>query len=150
MCSKLWAAVWVLVALGWSSPSSSAPPNWPASLTIGTASPGGVYYVYGQGLAAILSEALGIAVSAQATQGPAQNILLLESGEAPLGFVTMGVALQAWNGTGEWTKGKQLRSMRALFPMYDSPLRVPCAITTSGASSCPALWPRKNDPPLCG
>ena len=82
----LWLAVWATVAIGWTSSSSGAPPNWPASLTIGTASPGGVYYVYGQGLAPILNEALGIAVSAQATQGPEQNILLLESGPAPVGL----------------------------------------------------------------
>jgi uncharacterized protein len=119
----LWLAVWATVAIGWTSSSSGAPPNWPASLTIGTASPGGVYYVYGQGLAPILNEALGIAVSAQATQGPEQNILLLESGHAPVGFVTMGVALQTWNGTGEWTKGRQLRAMRALFPMFDTPFQ---------------------------
>jgi TRAP transporter TAXI family solute receptor len=118
-----WIAVGVIITLGWASPSSSAPPNWPAALTIGTASPGGVYGVYGQGLAAILTEALGIPVSALATQGPEQNILLLESGDAQVGFVTMGVALQAWNGTGEWTKGRQLRAMRALFPMFDTPFQ---------------------------
>jgi hypothetical protein len=118
-----WIAVGVIITLGWASPSSSAPPNWPASLTIGTASPGGVYSVYGQGLAPIMSEALGIAVSAQPTQGPEQNILLLESGNAPVAFVTMGVALQAWTGAGEWTHGKQLRSMRALFPMFDTPFQ---------------------------
>jgi len=111
------------MTFAWSSPSLSAPPDWPQSLTIGTASPGGVYLPYGQGLATILTEALGIPVTAQATQGPDQNILLLESGNAPVGFVTMGVALQAWNGTGEWTHGKQLRSMRALFPMFDTPFQ---------------------------
>jgi TRAP-type uncharacterized transport system substrate-binding protein len=36
------------------------------------------------------------------TDGPAQNIELLESGEAKIGFVTTGIALQAWNGTGIW------------------------------------------------
>ena len=34
----------------------------------------------------------------------------------------MGVALQAWNGTG-WAKGTQYRSMRALFPMWDKPFQ---------------------------
>lgn len=29
-----------------------------------------------------------------------------EKGEARLGFVTMGIALQAWNGTGAW-EGKK-------------------------------------------
>jgi len=118
----LWAAT-LMVLVGLSSPSLGAPPNWPSSLTIATASPGGVYLIYGRGLASILSEALGVPVSAQATQGPDQNVLLLESGEAQLGFVTMGVALQAWNSTGEWTHGKQLRKLRALFPMYDTPFQ---------------------------
>jgi TRAP-type uncharacterized transport system substrate-binding protein len=96
-----WTAVCVVSSLAWAAPSSGAPPGWPASLTIGTGSPGGVYSPYGQALAPILTEALGIPVAAQATQGPNQNILLLESGDAAVGFVTMGVALQAWNGTGE-------------------------------------------------
>ena len=32
----------------------------------------------------------------------------------------MGSGLQAWNGTGAWTKGQRYRKMRALFPMYDN------------------------------
>jgi TRAP transporter TAXI family solute receptor len=119
---RLWLAAWIIVAFGWAAPSWGAPAGWPASLTIGTGSPGGVYLPYGRGLAPILSKALGIPVTTQATQGPDQNVLLLESGEVQLGFVTMGVALEAWNGTGKWTHGKKLRAMRALFPMYDTPL----------------------------
>jgi TRAP transporter TAXI family solute receptor len=112
----------------------AAPPNWPQSLTIGTGSPGAVYIVYGQGLAKILTEALGIAVSAQATQGPDQNIVLLEAGHASLGFVTLGPALQGWTGTGEWTRGKKYRAMRAIFPMYDSPFQT-VVMKTSGIRS---------------
>jgi TRAP transporter TAXI family solute receptor len=129
-----WTAACVLMLLGWPAPSSGAPAGWPDALTIGTGSPGGVYLPYGQALAPILTEALGLPVTAQATQGPDQNILLLESGDAPVGFVTMGVALQAWNGTGEWTHAKQLRSMRALFPMYDTPIQV-VALKSSGIHS---------------
>jgi TRAP transporter TAXI family solute receptor len=39
-----------------------------------------------------------------------------------LGIITMGVALHAWNGTG-WAKGTQYRSIRALFPMHDTPFQ---------------------------
>ena len=35
-------------------------------------------------------------------------------------MTTMGVALQAWEGKGDWTKGQQFRDIRALFPMYDT------------------------------
>ena len=88
-------------------------------IIIGTASPGGPYLAYGQGLARILSRELGQEVTAQSTQGPAQNIMLLENKQMMLAFTTMGVALQAWNGA-DWTKGARHRSMRVLFPMYDT------------------------------
>src|SRR5271167_4336282 len=84
-------------------------PDWPKSLTLGTASPGGVYYVYGDALAKILTEKLGIPVNPLPTQGTVHNVKLLDSGGAQLGMTTMGVALQGWNGTGDWTSGKQFR-----------------------------------------
>jgi TRAP transporter TAXI family solute receptor len=111
----------LMIAAIWPTPSWSTPPGWPTSLTIGTASPGGMFLPYGQALAPILTEALGLPVTAQATQGPDQNILLIESGNVQLGFVTTGAALQAWNGAATWASGKQLRTMRALFAMYDTP-----------------------------
>jgi uncharacterized protein len=98
-------------------------PNWPDHLNIGTASPGGTYYVYGEGVAKILTRALELPVVRLATEGPAQNIELLEAGEARLGFVTIGMALQAWNGTGVWQGKKPARAMRAIFPMYDTPFQ---------------------------
>ena len=36
-------------------------------------------------------------------------------------MTTMGVALQAWEGKGDWTKGTKYRNIRAMFPMYDTP-----------------------------
>ena len=111
----------LLATLMWSAPACAADPDWPEAITVATGSPGGTYYVYGEGLVNILSRALGIRVSTLATDGPSENIELIESGEAQIGFVTMGVAQQAWNGTGAWTGGVQQRSVRAMFPMYDTP-----------------------------
>src|SRR5258707_2105591 len=88
-------------------------------ITIATGSPGGSYQAYGQGLARILTRELGQEVTTQSTQGPAQNILLIERKQATLAFITMGVGLQAWNGS-DWTKGTQYRSMRVIFPMFDT------------------------------
>jgi TRAP transporter TAXI family solute receptor len=93
--------------------------GWPASLTIGTGSPGGPYYAYGQEIARVLTRGLGVEATAQVTQGPAQNIVLLEKREAMLGFITTGVGLQAWNGTA-WAKGEKYRAMRVGFPMYET------------------------------
>src|SRR4029077_104426 len=114
--------------------SWSAPPGWPTSLTIGTASPGGVYVPYGQAMAQILTEALGLPVTAQATQGSIQNFLLIESGDMQIGLVISGIALQSWNGSGAWTHGKPLRSARVLFPMYDQPFEF-VALKGSGIRS---------------
>jgi TRAP transporter TAXI family solute receptor len=93
--------------------------GWPASMAIGTGSPGGPYYVYGQEIARVLSRALAIEATAQVTQGPAQNIVLLEKREAMLGFITTGVGMQAWDGA-NWAKGTKYRAMRVVFPMYDT------------------------------
>ncbi|HYG87775.1 MAG TPA: TAXI family TRAP transporter solute-binding subunit [Azospirillum sp.] len=104
-------------------PAGAAQPHWPAPLVIGTASPGGTYAVYGEGLARILTRDLGTPVNTRSTEGPSQNIMLLENGEVHIGFVTTGAALQAWNGTGPWTGGKEFRSMSVMFPMYDTPFQ---------------------------
>jgi TRAP transporter TAXI family solute receptor len=114
-------AIVLMLALGWPIPGRAAEPGWPDMLTIGTASPGGTYYTYGEGLARLLSRNLGLPVVARETEGPVENIKLLEAGDIDLAFVTLGIALQGWNGTGDWTNGRQYRAARALFPMYDTP-----------------------------
>jgi TRAP transporter TAXI family solute receptor len=117
-----WLTVWT-AALLCAFAARAGEPNWPDHLTIGTASHGGTYYVYGEGLAKILTHALDLPVVMLPTDGPAQNIELLESGAAKIGFVTTGIALQAWNGAGMWAGRKPARSMRAIFPMYDTPFQ---------------------------
>ena len=107
----------------WVSLGFCREPHWPETITIGTASPGGTYFVYGEGLARLLTRELRTTVWARQTEGPSENIKLLQTGEIQLGFVTLGVAQQAWNGLGEWTEGKQYRAMRAVFPMYDTPFQ---------------------------
>ena len=109
------------LACGASRPGAAQQPHWPDSLTLVTASPGGTYHAYGDGLAKLLTRALGIPVLTQATEGPSENIQLIEAGRAQRGFVTTGAALEAWSGTGNWTAGRQFRAMRAVFPMYDTP-----------------------------
>jgi uncharacterized protein len=96
-------------------------PGWPQALTMGTAAPGGTYALYGPAWGQLAQEATGINISYRTTQGPNQNIILVQRGEAELGMVTLGIALQAWEGRGEWTQGTRFRDIRALFPMYDTP-----------------------------
>jgi uncharacterized protein len=106
----------------------------PKTMTLGTASVGGTYFVYGGVVAKILTDKTGIQVSTQQTQGPNQNVILVEDGKIELGMTTMGIALQAWTGTGDWTKGKKYEAIRALFPMYDTPLQC-VALKKSGITN---------------
>jgi TRAP transporter TAXI family solute receptor len=124
MPRRLWTSVFVIAGLVCGGPGQSAAqsqPHWPDTLVLATASPGGTYHAYGAGLARILTGALGLPVLTRDTEGPSENIRLVEAGTAQLGFVTVGAALQAWSGVGNWTGGRQFRAMRAIFPMYDTP-----------------------------
>jgi TRAP transporter TAXI family solute receptor len=112
-----------LLAIATSTSVPAASPDWPKSLTLGTASPGGVYYIYGEELAQILTEKLGVAVNPLPTQGSIQNVRLIDSGGAQLGLITMSTGLEGWEGSLDWTKGQRFRNMRALFPMYDNPFQ---------------------------
>jgi uncharacterized protein len=123
-----------LLAIWTSTTVPAAGPDWPKSLTLGTASPGGVYYIYGDALAKILTEKLGIVVNPLPNQGTVHNVMLVDSGGVQLGMITMGVGLEGWTGTGDWTKGQKFRQMRALFPMYDTPFQ-PVVLRRSGITT---------------
>ena len=53
----------IIAMMALPGPARSGEPNWPDHLTIGTASPGGTYYVYGEGLAKILTRVLELPVA---------------------------------------------------------------------------------------
>ena len=101
----------ILAAMaGAALPAQAAEPDWPAAISIATASPGGTYHAYGIGLAGVLTRELGIAVSIRDSSGPAENLRLLDGGAVQIAFVTTGAALAA-RGT----------AAQALFVMYDTP-----------------------------
>ena len=105
--------------------------DWPSSLTVGTASQGGTYFIYGTGLASLVSESLGVNASAEVTGGPVQNATLVETGDHQIGLVTMGPAYEAWTGQSELAPGVEHKNLRALFPMYQTPFQV-VALQSSG------------------
>lgn len=127
LCRGLLAAVLVVLAPAVAVAQSK-------SLVLGTASVGGTYYVIGGALADLLTSRAGLQVTTQQTQGPNQNLILVDDGKVQLGMVTMGVALQAVHGSAPWTKGKKYESIRALFPMYDTPMQC-VSLKKSGIAS---------------
>ncbi len=89
-------------------------------ITIVTGGTGGVYYPYGGGLAKVLSERVpNMQVTAQVTGGSVDNVKLLHSGEAEIGFATIDSAFDGLMGTGAYAKdGKQ--NIRSIAWIYDS------------------------------
>lgn len=97
--------------------------GWPDSITIGTGSQGGTYFVYGSGFASMIGEELDVNTSVEITGGPVQNVTLVETGEHNLGFVTLGPADEARKGESQLMPGVKHEAVRALFPMYQTPLQ---------------------------
>ena len=116
--------------------------GWPDSITIGTASQGGTYFVYGNGLAGYIGEALGINASGEVTGGPVQNATLVQLGDHAIGLVTMGPAYEAWTGVSELAPGLEHSDLRALFPMYQTPFQV-ITLASSGITSVTELDGRR-------
>ncbi|MEM7507334.1 MAG: TAXI family TRAP transporter solute-binding subunit [Pseudomonadota bacterium] len=92
--------------------------NWPDSFSVGTASQGGTYFVYGAGWANLVSETLGVPGSTEVTGGPVQNAALVQTGDLDMAMVTMGPAFDAVNGKSALAPGLKHDKIRAIFPMY--------------------------------
>lgn len=138
---RRWAAtpgIAALLLVPSATMAAQAQDNWPDSITIGTASQGGTYLIYGTGLAGLIQDRLEISATALATEGPVENLALLQSGNIGLAMVTMGPAHDAWNGDNELVPGEEMHQLRALFPMYESPFHI-VALQNSGLSSAAQL-----------
>lgn len=101
------------------------------SITIGTGSQGGAYFTFGSGFAAAVSEVTGKNASVEITGGPVQNVALVQAGDHQMGFVTMGPAFDAFSGKSELMPGVEHTDIRALFPMYQTPLQA-ATLASSG------------------
>ena len=136
---KFRAAIAVLSALAFAAPAAAEDRSgWPDSFTVGTASQGGTYFVYGSGWANLVSEALGVNGGGEVTGGPVQNAALVQSGELELGMVTMGPAFDALNGKSALAPGLKHDKLRAIFPMYKTALHM-MTLKSSGIDSFEAI-----------
>ncbi len=108
--------------------------GWPNSAKIGTASQGGTFFIYGAGWGGLVQQSTGVNMTAEVTGGPAQNMVLVHTGELQFGMTTMGPAYAAWTGTLEVAPGLKTDNVRAMFPMYMTPFQV-VALKSSGIAS---------------
>ncbi|MBM3539884.1 MAG: TAXI family TRAP transporter solute-binding subunit [Alphaproteobacteria bacterium] len=132
------AAIATVIGLSATAPVEAQPANWPKSMTMGTASIGGVFAVYGQVWANLAADAIKVPISTRQTDGPNHNVILVHGKQVELGMTTMGIALQGWNGTGSWTQGRKFNDIRAIFPMYDTMFHF-VALQKSGIKSASQL-----------
>jgi TRAP transporter TAXI family solute receptor len=108
--------------------------GWPSSFTVGTASQGGTFFVYGSGWANLVGDQLGISGGGEVTGGPMQNMALVHTGDAAFGMTTMGPARESIEGTNPIAPGLQMTNACAMFPMYQTPFSM-AALTSSGIES---------------
>ncbi|WP_405401210.1 TAXI family TRAP transporter solute-binding subunit [Paracoccus sp. Ld10] len=108
--------------------------DWPASFTVGTASQGGTFFVFGSGYANLIAEELGVTGGAEVTGGPMQNMALVHTGEAALGMTTMGPAQLSIAGESPLAPGLEMTNVCAHFPMYETPFHA-VALASSGITS---------------
>ena len=88
-------------------------------LSMGTAPPGGAFFVVGSALAEALNETgaeLGYSVTAEATSGSQENIRRLASGELDLALSNAAITYFAVRGTEGWDRAYPVRSVMTLAP----------------------------------
>ena len=88
-------------------------------LTIGTGSPGGVYYPLGGGMSVVIEKTVdGVRCAAESTGASVENCRLVGSGDTDMGMVMGSVAFKAVQGQEPFEKKYPLV---ALFQMYPAP-----------------------------
>jgi TRAP transporter TAXI family solute receptor len=116
----LLVVVLLAVALAATTAVQAQPkPGWPRSVTIGSASIGGVYHVVAGGYARVIGEKMGLSATNRVTGGPVQNVLLTQTKEIELGMTTTGPAFEGLNAIGDF-KARKTDAIRVAFPMYTS------------------------------
>jgi TRAP transporter TAXI family solute receptor len=88
-------------------------------ISIGTAPPGGAFFVVGSALGEVLNETgrdLGWSVTAEATSGSQENIRRLDSGEIDLALSNAAITYSAVRGSEGWNKSYSMQAVMTLAP----------------------------------
>jgi TRAP transporter TAXI family solute receptor len=88
-------------------------------LSIGTAPPGGAFFVVGGALSEVLNDAPGDngwQVTAEATKGTQENIRRLSSGELDFALANAAISYFAVRGSEGWDEAHDIRSVMTLAP----------------------------------
>jgi uncharacterized protein len=90
------------------------------TLKLATGAAGGGFADFGKAMSLAFDQAhTPLRVQTVATSGTGENLRLLEAGEVDISLAVMGIAFDAWHGTGSW-KAPASKRLRALAPMYET------------------------------
>lgn len=89
------------------------------SLTIATGGRGGVYFAYGQGIAAEVNDRLGgVEATVVSTAASVDNLAMVGDGRAQLGFTLADSAALAVEGQPPFTAKQEVRALARLYDNY--------------------------------
>ncbi len=109
--------VWLVVFVGGAGMAGRAAAGERTRISLGTATPGGGFPVYGQAVAETINETdPSLSVEPQSTKGSAENVPLLEAGQLDLALVQGESAYEALNGI-----GRPRAALWILAAMYSTP-----------------------------
>ncbi len=101
------------------SPTAGGTPNFAGrTLNLVTGPTGGVYIVYGAGIANVLSQKLGVAANSQVTPASVDNMKLIRDGKADLALTLSDTAFDAVNGKGVFAPPEPKVDAKAIAVMY--------------------------------
>ena len=107
----------LIVSLSFTTPNASAQKR--QFLSVGTAPPGGAFFVVGGAIAQVVSNHTGDLnweVSAEATKGTQENIRRLGKGELEFALANAAISYFAVRGEGAWKEEQPIRVVMTLAP----------------------------------
>ncbi|MEA2660669.1 MAG: uncharacterized protein QOH08_241 [Chloroflexota bacterium] len=102
------------------SSSSAAPDFSGKTLNIVTGGTGGVYIIYGAGLADMLTKKLKVSASAQSTPASVDNMKLIRDGKADLAFTLADTAYDAINAKNRFAPPEARVDAKTIAVMYSN------------------------------
>src|SRR5438034_8315575 len=103
------------------APAGSAAPDFSGkTLNIVTGGTGGVYIIYGAGLADVLSKKMKVAASAQSTPASVDNMKLIRDGKADLAFTLADTAYDAVKGLNRFAPPEAKADAKTIAVMYSN------------------------------
>ena len=104
--------------------ASKAPDFTGRTLNIVTGGTGGVYIIYGAGLADMLTKKMKVAANAQVTPASVDNMKLIRDGKADLAFVLSDTSFDAINGKGRFAPPEAKVDAKAIAVMYSNYMHI--------------------------